>query len=123
MPNDPTLNQYQLEILDNIDLSADDRQFLLFELLVQNNLLRNPPTQGRWSHTADSLHTIEQVGHLAGIMGLDDDDRYFVVGVLVGFPITSTKDERITRWMHNRLIEYYLKGNGHEFNKRLLGFI
>lgn len=90
---------------------------------------------------ADALHTQAQVGYLSGVMDLEREDRIEVIELIMGFPIyyvlgewfpgvtepleidnypgPSLKDVRITRWQTSVLIDYYVSGDGHQFNETL----
>ena len=106
--------------------------------------LDNPPNYD-WT---EYPHTQKQVGYLAGLMDLGTDekdidgraDRYELLSLILGWAIEydlrdfpgmvleksepgpSSKDIRITRWMHSVLITYFKDGNGAELVNRL-GYI
>jgi hypothetical protein len=106
------------------DLEIDQQSMLCVELTA---------LQGRLDPDLDlnpEPIQMKQVGYLAGILDLEDEDRYEFVSALISMDVQylgdipgmegldctpkyigepSTKDERITKYMASVLIDYFLE--------------
>lgn len=104
--------------LDEVGASFDDRATVFGELAALSDRLQTQTYAPREKTQA-------QVGYLAGLMDLEDEERYWMLETLVGFPLyysnepyrgyhpketpgASSKDSRISCEMMSVLIDHYL---------------
>lgn len=85
-------------------------------------LFDNPSWDYTWS--TDAPCTVPQLGHLAGVMDLERNDRLMCLEILTNTRLDwnnepSSKDLGLTRWNASVLIEYYISGKGKQLNAKL----
>lgn len=107
------LADYTISLLAQKGLSDD--AYIVGQLEALKLLFDNPG----WLYMADAEHTTAQVGYLIGLMDLEHDDRIELLSMIVGLPLKTSDDARITRWMFSVLIDYYLNGEGQKLNEAI----
>jgi hypothetical protein len=134
-----TLNRLT-ERFAELDLTEIEKQWVVDEVTALQNVLMDPRPVG---YSATSLHSQHQIGYLVGAMNMKDrEERLDLLEILLGFslyydesvddfpgqvilgegPKRSSKDVRISKYMHSRLLEYFLNDKDANKLKRLLGF-
>jgi len=127
--------------LAKFTLTDDEYDWVVVQLEALKIRFDNP----EWSLShADAPHTQKQVGYLAGLMDLERPDRIELLEIITDltthwdftdwypgsdeivemeypeeYPGRSSKDLRITRWMHSVLVDYYIDGEGLNLNETL----
>jgi hypothetical protein len=109
------LADYTLSLLAQRNLSPEDYEWAVDQIEAIKMLFDNPS----WLYSADYDHTNEQTGYLISLMDIERNDRLELMSMFVGFPLKTSNDARINRWMFSVLIDYYLNGEGTKLNEAL----
>jgi hypothetical protein len=109
------LADYTLSLLAQRNLSPEDYEWAVDQIEAIKMLFDNPS----WLYSADYDHTNEQAGYLISLMDIERNDRLELMSMFVGFPLKTSNDARINRWMFSVLIDYYLNGEGTKLNEAL----